>query len=184
MDESTCPVRSGDTIAEKYRVEREPVSVSITVSAGEQRVVQLRFNAGQATTVEPKSDDDSPGFTLRLAGYITGGFGLLGLGIGTGFGVHAITTQNDALTHCRDEDPKRCTPEALELNDSAQTAATVSTVGVVLGSVALATGIVLLLVAPSDGDAAEDETARGWGTPQLVPLLGPGAMGVSLTQHF
>jgi hypothetical protein len=93
--------------------------------------------------------DTKTGNTQRTVGLIVAGGGLLAAGIGGFFGLRAFSTNDDALTHCRDAvDAKRCDPTGLSLTDEARTQATISTVLVTLGSAALAGGIVLFVIAP------------------------------------
>ena len=78
---------------------------------------------------------------LRTVGWVVGAVGVAGLGLGTGFGVKAISDKNGA--QC---DPSgACQPGPLA---DARTSATVSTVGLVAGGVLLAAGAAFVLFAP------------------------------------
>ncbi|MBW2527633.1 MAG: hypothetical protein JRI23_25855 [Deltaproteobacteria bacterium] len=124
----------------------------------------------------PKPDaPTSDGATQRLAGWLTGAVGVAGLVVGAAAGIAAMTKNDASLEHCPDE-PNRCTAEGVDLRDEAITAGTVSTVGFVLGAVAVATGAVLLLTAPADEEAAASARANEPAGPQLrvLPTLGFG----------
>jgi serine/threonine-protein kinase len=93
--------------------------------------------------------DPSTGNTQRTIGLVVAGGGLLAAGIGAVFGLKAFSTNDDALAHCHDaSDAKRCDPTGLSLTEEARTQATISTVLVTVGGVALAGGIVLYMLAP------------------------------------
>ena len=93
--------------------------------------------------------DPNLGSSQRTIGLVVAGGGLLAAGIGAVYGLKAFSTNDDALAHCRDAaDAKRCDPTGLSLTDEARTQATLSTVLVALGGVALAGGLVLYVIAP------------------------------------
>jgi serine/threonine-protein kinase len=100
----------------------------------------------------PKKDtppEKSPNHTVA---YIVGGVGIVGLGVGSYFGLRAMKKNKDAEEFC---DAKNvCSDqEALDLTDDAKKAATVSNIAFAVGGAALATGIVLFIVAPGGNEA-------------------------------
>lgn len=107
------------------------------------------------------SDDD--GAAMRTAGWIAGGVGVAGLAVMTIFGILAATQASSADDEC---DGRFCSQAGLDGHADAHTSATVSTIGLVVGVVGIATGTVLLLVAPSPND----DQAAYW----MGPSLGPG----------
>jgi hypothetical protein len=112
----------------------------------------------------PPPDSATPpssGSTQRLLGLVSGGVGVVGIGVGSVFGAIAMGKNNSASGHCNGT---VCdAPTVSTLND-ARTDATVSTVAFAAGGVLLAAGVVLYLTAP-----------RGAPTAGLV--LSPGAGG-------
>jgi hypothetical protein len=88
--------------------------------------------------------------------------GVVGVGLGTFFGLSASSTWKDAKSGCTDY-PFHCTQQGLDQHDSARSKATVSTVAFIAGGVALATGAVLWFTAGS----GDQKTALGVG-PGLV----------------
>jgi hypothetical protein len=93
--------------------------------------------------VAPLSDaGSSSGSPLRTLGWIAGGAGVVGLGLGAVFGLVAIGDKNGVKCNADDV----CPPGSL---GGARTAATVSTVGFVAGGVLLAGGAALVLLGPS-----------------------------------
>jgi hypothetical protein len=89
--------------------------------------------------------------------------GLVGLGLGTYFGLSAGSTWDDAKAGCRDF-PYDCSAQALDDQSSASSQAAVSTVAFIAGGVAVAAGAVLWLTA----DSGEGTTAVGVGPGNVV----------------
>jgi hypothetical protein len=85
----------------------------------------------------------------RIAGFVIGGAGLVGVAVGAAFGVRALDKKSDSNAggHCDAQDT--CDAQGLALRSDALSAATASTVGFIVGGVALGTGIVLIATAPS-----------------------------------
>jgi hypothetical protein len=104
----------------------------------------------------------------RTVGLVAGGVGIVGLGLGTVFGVMAISDKNGA--HC--DASGACDPGGLS---NANSAATVSTVGFIAGGVLLAGGAALYLFGPR-GDAA----ATGAASLRLAPAVGRNDAAVQL----
>ncbi len=118
---------------------------------------------GAAQPVTPQ-DDPGAGQTRRILGYVLGGVGVVGLGVGAGFGIAAITKNQKAKDSC--PTVTTCEPgsDGVELTNQALDFATVSTVGVIAGGVLLATGVVLVVTAPKRGRTARiglTPTAKG-----------------------
>ncbi len=99
------------------------------------------------TTPPPADTGADPGAGRRMAGLVIGGVGIVGLGAGAIFGVQASSKWSDAKSKCSDY-PYGCTPEAQDLQASAKSAGTISTVGFIAGGALLATGLVLYFTAP------------------------------------
>jgi hypothetical protein len=108
-----------------------------------------------------------------VAGAVVGGLGLVGIALGAGFGAGAMGKQSDAKAHC--DALNRCDPTGLTLRHDGITDATVSTVGFVVGGVALAAGVVLVLTAPS-----APKTHAAGGVPLSMQVaVGPGNFHLS-----
>lgn len=104
------------------------------------------------------------GQAMRIAGLSAGGVGLVGLILGTGFGIDAIKTYDDAVATCQDGNPALCTPEGVRLQESASRSALISTVSVSVGAACLVGGALLYFLAPSDAPADAKKSAQ---LPQL-----------------
>lgn len=100
---------------------------------------------------------------LRTVGYVVGGAGIVGLAVGSVFGLVAVGAKSDA--QCNDKN--QCQPGPLS---DARSAATVSTVAFVGGAVLVAAGLTLVLLAPSKKTSASITAAP------MVSVDGSGAM--------
>lgn len=85
--------------------------------------------------------------TGRVVAYVLGGAGVVGIGIGAGYGIDAISKNGASNSggHC---DSAGCDPTGKRLREQALSSATVSTVAFGVGLAALAAGVVLYAVTP------------------------------------
>lgn len=136
-----------------------------------------------AAPAEPPPAGTEPGVIRRanpigVAAFVTTSFGLLGLTLGTVFGVMALNEAGGA-----EEDPllcpdKVCSPAGIAVIDEARTKGVVSTVCFSVGGASLATGIVLFLVQEFAG-LGPDEPKKP-GAPSVTPVVGFGHVGVDV----
>ncbi len=121
------------------------------------------------------SSSQSSGLTgIQIGGLVVGGVGLVGLGLGTIFGLGATSDNDDAKSLC---DGNACTTQAgVDAVNSASDKAAVSTVGFVAGGGLLLTGVVMFLVGGSD-DPKADKMARL----RVAPAAGPSTFGFSVS---
>jgi hypothetical protein len=90
-------------------------------------------------------DTSSPGSTQRTIALVTGAVGVVGLGLGSYFGIRAASKNSDAKEACPN---RECSAANFKLHEDAQDAATLSNVFVIGGAALLGTGIVLYFTAP------------------------------------
>lgn len=136
-------------------------SVIVTVPA-------LETDAVQRPSPPPDRPDAAPkpaGRTQTVAGLTLAGLGVVALGVGAGFGLHAAAKKNDSDAHCNDRNV--CDATGLELRDDAFTAATVSTWAFVGAAVTIAGGLVLYFTAPRP-TATATATVLGGGAPLAI----------------
>ncbi|HEU4580477.1 MAG TPA: hypothetical protein VFS67_19610 [Polyangiaceae bacterium] len=113
----------------------------------------------------------SPGDTLRLAAYISGGVGLVGLGGGIVTGLIAVKKHSQAESECQDNNCDPDGPGPGMVKDF-QSMRTVSTVFYGVGAAGLAAGVVFWLVAPSASDASQAGAIRPWFDAHTVGVQG------------
>lgn len=129
-----------------------PVAVGVAPAAA-----PVDPQAGAPAPTPPPTDSESS--ATPIAPFVLGAVGIVGLGVGSYFGLQAMSDADDANELCPDG---RCTSQHGEdLMDDARTSATVSNIAFGVGAAALVTGVVLYFAAPG----ADESTAEG-----LVPL--------------
>ena len=104
-----------------------------------------------ALPTEPAPAASSSGaFPLRTVGFVVGGVGIVGVGLGAAFGAGALSSKSAGNSHCSG---KFCDSQGLSDENSAHSQATLSTVFFAVGAVALAAGAYLVLTSPSSQSA-------------------------------
>lgn len=99
--------------------------------------------------------------TLRAFGFVAGGLGLAGLGLGTYFGVRTLTAKSDRDGHCV---AAGCDPAGLQFDQDARRDATFSTIGFGAGALLMGVGALLVwrgapVAAPAAGAALRVQVA-------------------------
>jgi hypothetical protein len=124
-----------------------------------------------ATTTGNDERPASPGNSLRLAAYISGGVGLVGVGGGIVTGLMAVKKHSEAEAQCPD---KTCEPQGPGpgLVKDFHAMRTVSTVFYGVGAAGLAAGVVFWLVAPSASDASQAHAIRPWSDARTIGVQG------------
>jgi hypothetical protein len=111
--------------------------------------------------------DDAPttdGSSARTIGMVVGGAGVVALGIGSYFGLHAAAQRRDADTMCVGT---ACTQAGLDEHANSRTSALVSTVAFAIGIPAVVAGAWLFFTSPRPG--ARTATTR------IAPAIAPGS---------
>jgi len=89
----------------------------------------------------------APSSSLATIGWITGGVGVVAIGVGTFFGIRTLSLKSDRDAHCGAGNV--CDADGVGFDKDARTAATISTITVAAGAALVAAGVVLVIVAPS-----------------------------------
>jgi tetratricopeptide (TPR) repeat protein len=164
------PVDPGEHTVEATAEGKQPWSTKVDVGADAAKVeVEIPAlqdaadGAGTATTgadvtLDSGTTTTSSGSGQRVLGIALGAAGVVGLGVGTFFGLSASSDWDDAKSNC-DDFPYGCNQSALDARESANSNATLSTIGFIAGGALLATGAVLFFTASS----GETKTAIGVG---------------------
>jgi hypothetical protein len=127
--------------------------IVITAPDGRSKVGHEYFPPGSTKEVRLELPPPAPivvapvyvdtGKSRRAWGYVIGGIGLVGMGIGTYFGLSARSTWSDAKDACPDR--SKCDDAAVRLSSDARSEANVSTIAFVAGGAALVGGTILVL---------------------------------------
>jgi hypothetical protein len=131
--------------------------------------------------IKPKVADVSPQQTetppmqpssgRRIAGFVGIGIGVVGLGIGAGMGGAAISKNNASNDGPCDAETDKCNQVGYDLRIAAQNLGNASTGLLIAGGLLLATGVTLVVLAPTHTKRKEDGThATVW--------IGPGRVGL------
>ena len=135
------------------------------------------------TMREPRRDEPAPfpepiveqrGSAQRTVGWIVGGVGLAGLGVGAGFGVDSLRQRDRSRDHCTGD---LCDRDGVALRDRAIRSGDVATITTIAGAAALAGGLVLVLTAPRGPSRKEVPPTT---TLRAVPHVAVNGGGISL----
>jgi serine/threonine-protein kinase len=121
------------------------------------------------TPTAPETAEAQPGQTQRMLGLVTAGAGVVGIGVGTAFGLTAFSKHSAYVARCNGS---ICDQTGVQEHDDAASAATISTISMTAGLVLVAGGAVLWFTAPR----AASKTAI-----RVVPAVGPSSGGLTVS---
>ena len=173
--------------------EREPWSAGLQMSPGEARTMEIPALVREASGEPSGPPEDPPWSPWRTAGFVAGGLGVVGLGVGAGFGFAAISKTHASNIPSRCDEQNRCSPEGGAIRDEARAFALVSTLSFGAGVVLAGAGLALIVA--TGGESLEEPSAASLGVRSrsdrgrfasvvAAPYFGPGAMGVSVAGTF
>ena len=128
--------------------EAQKVEVDVPASATSSQPTALPAQPVKPVTAPPIEKSAQPGSSQRTAALVVGAVGVVGVGIGSVFGLGASSKWSDAKSHCSAY-PYGCDAEGLDARASADSKATISTVAFIVGGVALTGAAVLWFTADS-----------------------------------
>lgn len=138
-------------------------------------------SAPSAPATKPRAATPADsGSVQRPIGFVLGGLGVVGLGVGTAFLIKRNGKADDSNKVCPStfNCPTGSGAQADALNSEARSAQTVSMIAFIAGGVALSTGVVLILSAP------RAEPLGGQASVRVFPALGPGSGGLLAQGRF
>jgi hypothetical protein len=163
------PVDPGTHIVEARAPKKKALSAQIDVAPKQldaRVTVQLSDDAAMpvasaSTATVPAAPTAAPvpadrqassggGSTQRTVAWVTLGAGVVGVAVGSIFGLEAKSNNDQALQPQNCRTSAFCTQKGLTLTSDAKDDATASTIAFVIGGAALATGAVLWLTAPAE----------------------------------
>ena len=131
----------------------------------------VAVNSKPSSAMAPEMPPKQAGSGQKTMGVVLVGVGAAGVIVGSVTGLMAISKNKTSTSACPNDGA--CTSQdAIDANKSASTLGTVSTVGFIVGGVALAAGGVLFLTAPKASEA------RSTGRVRIAPTAGPGSLGL------
>jgi hypothetical protein len=130
-------------------------------------------SSGAPPTSDSGADKGGPNPLI----YALAGVGVVGIGVGTVFGLMASSKNEDSKAECQKEDPNRCSQAGVDMRDEAIANGNVATVGFIVGGAALAGAGIWLLV--DSGGSEKSPTALAAGVRTT-----PGGAGVYLRGVF
>jgi hypothetical protein len=170
---SPLPIDPGEHTLTATAAGKTPWSSHVVATAGAVAAVTVPALEIDPASHAPPEASSSDGSTQRTVGFVLGGLGVVGLGIGTVSGLTALSKGDRSKEVCPTSGV--CADEgARGANDDARSAATVSTIAFVAGGALLATGIVLVVLAPSSSSSSSSSRASASlrASPQALWLQG------------
>lgn len=166
---ASAPGRRGwsktvEVAANAAKTELEIPELSPDPNAARAEEKHERTGIRTATAAEVAAVARATPNSSRVPALLAGGVGVVGVGVGTYFGLRANSTFKDAKRHCTDY-PFGCGSEGSSLAQDASRFGTISTVGFVVGGVGFASGVVLWL---TSNPSSEGVTALSVGPSQLL----------------
>jgi hypothetical protein len=127
------------------------------------------------------------GGVQRIGGLVVAGVGVVGIGVGSVFGLQAKSHLDDsnAAGHCLPDN--HCDGPGTDARNQAISVATLSTVAFVAGGALIAGGMVLYFVAPRSSSiqtSAQRRVSPVWSRLEVSPMIGQYERGVSLRGNF
>jgi hypothetical protein len=129
------------------------------------------MNSGRVTTPSEDAIPSTSGNSRRLAGWLIGGAGVAAVGVGTIFGVLALSRRNDSNGYCN----PGCSQQGVDLNNEAITYAWVSDFAIGLGAVGILAGAYWLFSSP-DSQPSSTNTSGLRVLPEMLSRGGGAAL--------
>jgi hypothetical protein len=140
----------------------------------------------QDVVKKPVTDESVSSKSQRTVGFVIGGVGVVALGVGSYFGLHAMSKWSDRKDNCTNG----CTETAKKAGDDAKSAALISDIGFGVGIIAAGVGTYLVLSAKpsvesrSESTGAHARPARQARSLQVLPAFGPLGGGLVLRGNY
>jgi len=156
------------------------------VDVEEGKTLEVKVSALEVDDAKPPPPPPPPvalpaaGRGLKVAGAVVGGLGLVGIGVGTWFGLKTFSDWEQAQKLCGETTPPyTCDEKGQTAADSARTSGNVSTGLFIGGGIALAAGVGMMVVG-FRGNATPSKTGIRW----IVPTFDGKSTGLVLQGQF
>lgn len=160
---TSLPVDPGVLRIEARAPGKKPWSTQITVAPGPSRQALEIPALANAPVVKHAAEPAAPPPTSsaqRSAGIVVGAAGLIGLAVGGYFGYSAYARNQESKAECRADLPNACTADGARMRGEASDSARLSTIFALSGAGLFASGVTLVLTAPSSPSPKDDRAAR------------------------
>ncbi len=157
----TVPNQPGVTTVNIPALADEAAAPATSPAAAPPPVTAEPAPTAKPTTTTPPEGDSGSG-TKKTLGYVALGVGVVGVGVGSYFGLQTLNKKDDAGPYCPN---KECSPHGMDLIEEARSTATISTVGFAVGLVGIAAGAWLLATSGSSEQTPGGDVA-------LLPAVG------------
>jgi hypothetical protein len=138
-------------------VKGEGTTTDIAVPKLEEAAGEQPMSAGADATAD--TGVPSGLGTQRIVAIAAGGVGVVGLAVGTIFGLKTMSKKNTADDYCSGSECND--PRGVDAGKEAHSAGNVATVGMIVGAVGVAAGLTLWFTAPSQGPEARVSVGPG-----------------------
>lgn len=194
---SRIPIDPGKHVVRASAEGYEPWSLEVVIQTGEDAVVRIPSltkappppaNDAQPTNTpdaKPSSDptadagtDITADSSSRTLAYVLGGVGVAATGVGTYFGLRAMSTYDNADAACPSH--TNCPASAMDTRDDASSQALLSNVLFGVGIVGIGASVALLLTSGSGSDKNPGESS----SVSIVPHATQSSTGAAITGTF
>jgi hypothetical protein len=158
------PVNPGPHVIEATASGKRPFRTEVVLGDGEKKAIEVSLAPETASTSDPGPLPDptveptatpppTSGSPMRTAGFVVGAIGLAGLVLGGAFIGVRQGTLSELESKCG-ADHKSCPPDANSIVARGELESNLVNGGLIGGGVALAVGVILIVVAPKSAPAA------------------------------
>ncbi len=166
----TVPPLKQAAVAATTPVVVPPAAAPATTTEPSTSAVTTTQNEAAPPAPPPQDERPHAGRTQRIVGVGVGALGVVGVAIGSVFGLTAKSDFDNATTNCPG---KVCNPTGIAQQSQGHDAAMASNIAFGVGAAAIVGGVVLYLTAPKETHAVT-----------LLPALGPRNAGMTLGLRF
>lgn len=181
--ETTIATTEGKTAHVSVPRDLPPAAVAAVVAPviGPQPDAPDAATMPTTTATTTASDFPAPvieqnGAAQRTIGWVVAGVGVVGLGLGAGFGLSSIGKRNESRSHCVVD---VCDAEGVGLRDDAIRSGNIATIATIAGGASILGGLVLVLTAPKTTESRERT-----GKLRAVPNVGLNGGGFTVLGNF
>lgn len=180
------PVDAGNYAVQVTAPGFKPWDTKVEVTNGKETrvsipaLVKVPVDAPPVAKVEEEPKETPPPpppSNKRTIGFIAAGVGVVGLGVGTIFGVRTLSKKSASDDNCIGG----CTDKGAKLMDEAYSASTISNIGIGVGLVGVGVGTYLILTSDSAKAAEPAAKAPSW---RIAPSVGKDGGGVAVGGAF